>query len=304
VLVTDGDFAPAEDEALAAATRLRDAGIRLDVIAVGAPTDAARTRLADLASKGGGRVHTADAAGLAGTVPALRLATDAPTTGPARARESWLAVLGAVPAALRDDSPHPARVLARRLTPDGIALADAGAHPLLAARAHGAGRVLAWTSDLHGAWIDPMIAEAAIAAAAAPRASTTSLIVTAAAAPRTIEIVATTDAAAIASVDDRSGTRTVALAPSGVGRWSATTTVEPGVVAVAVAGVRAELALADPEHAGLGVDRALAMSPAHPRASSRTSSVIPIVAALAIALLLATLIPHVASPRSQIDFAR
>ncbi|MCA9674895.1 MAG: hypothetical protein KC464_07670, partial [Myxococcales bacterium] len=186
------------------------------------------------------------------------------------------------------------------------------AEPLLAWRPHGAGRVLAWTADLGGAWVPPDLGAALIRDVAVPRAGVELEVAaattpTAPSAPSAIDVtVASPDGVAVGQLDvrspDRPGEtgRTVALIARGFDHLGAVVRVVPSDtdLELVAAGARTTIVLGDPEHAALGP--AIWSTPSTPPVSRRERVIhsLPVAATVLAMLALITLaIPTLGSRR-------
>lgn len=315
VVVSDGGFPATAERAQAAAAALGRDGIRVDVIAAGAPDDAARARLASLTTAGGA-VHDLRGA-IAGVLPAIDASTQPPAApGPIRIRAAWATWLGAPPAiaaasasdrspsaiaaASANDRPPPAATLSLRPAPDAIVLADAGDDPLVAVRAHGLGAVLAYAAPLPNR--DPRLAPVADAIASAATVQppldleatlvdgTLALRATTASAASTIAATDDAPLPAVAYADQRAFP--FLLVPAAPGTFTATLPAPASDrVTILAPGARSQVLLPDPEHRALGADLAITAlarrAPPDPLAQPWAPT--PVLAALAIAILLGIL---------------
>jgi hypothetical protein len=247
VLISDGGFPTAADHAVAAAASLLRNGIRVDVIAAGAPDADARARLAAIASAGGGHMYEL-ATELSSVLPAIRVV---PAAGAIAARvtvrDAWSQLLGEPPTGLADMTIT--GTLAWRPAADAIVLADAGDNPLLAIRGHGAGRVLAYMAELR----DPIAADIIDAARALPPAVVVDAVSTAEPPGIDVRAVVSADADTVRVLRafDRELVREVPLIPDSAGTYRAH--VAGTASTLDVDGVRTDLSVADPERLSLGV---------------------------------------------------
>ncbi len=299
VLVSDGGFVAAVGSATEAAAALAARAIRVEVIALDPPGPAEVATLAAVATAGGGRVHDL-AAGLAAALPAVRTVAPPPdVAATARARPAWATLLGPVPPALAAGAPVAAHV-ALQPTADAAVLADAGGDPLLAVRAHGAGRVLAWTTDLRGEWIDRSVATAVIASLARPTRPELDAI--AGPVPGTVIVTASgLDDAVPRRVQlelERGPVREAMLIPEAAGIFCTLLANLPeGRHTLSVSGRRTPLLVADREHAGLGIDGEVAAlaRPGPPPPDDRATRWLVLLGALAIMWVMSLLFHYPSS---------
>ncbi len=288
-LITDGGFAAAQADALVAAREVAAAGIRLEVIATGAPDAEARARLDALALAGGGRVHALRGT-VAGALPALRvIAADQVASGAARTqvRAAYTTSLGPAPAGLAAGTPV-AQLLARAPAPDAIVLVDAGDQPLLAARAHGRGRVLAWSADLRGAWIDAAIAATVIGAIATPRDGAALEVLPGDSSGKLVVRATSNDdhTGEVITLAGSGRARTLVLRPAAAGQLLATFDAPTERAAIDALGARVYLSAVDAEHAALGETWSLTSTGDELRSNIFLWARVPLVSALLIGLLL------------------
>lgn len=275
-LVSDGGFPATVDAAVAAAAAAAARGVRVEAFATGAVDAAGAERLCRVAAAGGGACHAA-----ASALALLRVAPAPPTSA------APLRVRGAA-------SPPGDEIVAQHLalapTADATVLVDAGADPLLAVRAHGAGRVVGWASDRAGGWVDAAVAGALIDAAIA-RPSSAAIAVRPVDDRLEVEVRddAVPGAPALAAASAAAGSAALVLTPAPPGRAIGRVAIS-GRVEIAIAGATATYVAPDPERRGLGAARSVFPSSRAPAAvARRPNPVAPWLAGLSILLMLATL---------------
>ncbi|MBK7196645.1 MAG: hypothetical protein IPH80_29550, partial [Myxococcales bacterium] len=173
---------------------------------------------------------------------------------------------------------------------DAMILVDAGDDPLLAVRAHGAGRVVGWASDRGGAWVDAAVAAALIDAAVARPAGA---VISVRPVEDRLEVEvradadAPTPALAVATTSDAAAP--FVLSPAPPGRATGQVPIS-GSARIGLAGVSAAYVAPDLEHRGLGAaPAAFPSSRGSAAGERRPNPAAPWLAGLSILLMLATL---------------
>ena len=274
-LVSDGGFPMTVEAAVAAAAAAAARGVRVETFATGAVDAAGAARLCRVASAGGGACHAV------ATALALLRAAPAP-------------IARSAPLRVRGQAGPPGDVAAQHLalapTADAMILVDAGDDPLLAVRAHGAGRVVGWASDRGGAWVDAAVAAALIDAAVARPAGS---VISVRPVEDRLEVEvradadAPTPALAVATTSDAAAP--FVLSPAPPGRATGQVPIS-GSARIGLAGVSAAYVAPDLEHRGLGAaPAAFPSSRGSAAGERRPNPAAPWLAGLSILLMLATL---------------